>query len=83
MKRICPNPIPWNALHEQLLKVAERRPDLRKPPTPLILNGWVFSSDAEKEARWAETVRWADIAGCRSVIDSVLEHEFYEGTRAG
>ncbi len=78
MKRICPNPIPWNALHEQLLGVAERRPDLPKPPTPLILNGWVFSSDAEKEARWAETLKWAEIAGCSNLTHSVADGDFHK-----
>ncbi len=82
MKRICPHPVPWNTIYEQLLRVGKERPELPRPPVPLILNGWVFSSDAEKEARWAETVRWAELAGCQSAIESMPEDDFYRGTRA-
>ena len=70
MRRICPHPIPWNTVYEQLLRVAQEHPELPKPPVPLTLNGWSFSSDAEKEARWAETVKWAEAAGCLGILDS-------------
>jgi hypothetical protein len=77
MRRICPHPIQWNAIYERLMKVAEERPDLPKPPIPLILNGWVFSSDAEKSARWSETVKWAEIAECSEITGSLGVEEFY------
>ncbi len=57
MTKICPNPIPWNAVYQQLIHVGEARPDLPKPPVPLILNGWVFSNDGEKMERWQETLQ--------------------------
>jgi len=77
MRRICPHPIQWNAIYERLLRIAEERPDLAKPPIPLILNGWVFSSDAEKSARWSETVRWVEVAGCADAIQSLSADDFY------
>ncbi len=57
MTKICPNPIPWNAVYQQFIHVREARPDLPKPPVPLILNGWVFSNDVEKMERWQETLQ--------------------------
>ena len=79
MRRICPHPIPWNNVYEQLLKVAQERPELSKPPVPLILNGWVFSSDDEKEARWADTVKWAAAGNCMGAIESLSADDFYPG----
>jgi hypothetical protein len=79
MRRICPHPIPWNTIYEQLLRVAQERPELPKPPGPLILNGWVFSSDAEKETRWAETLEWATTADCMDSIELLAADDFYSG----
>jgi hypothetical protein len=80
VRRICPHPMQWNAIYERLLKVANDRSDLPKPPVPLILNGWIFSSDNEKEARWSETVRWAESAGCTDVIQKLAAEDFYSAS---
>jgi hypothetical protein len=80
MRRICPLPTVWNTLYEGLLRVAKERPDLPEPPVPLILNGWVFSSDDEKEARWSDTVRWAESAGCTDAIQTLAAADFYSAS---
>ena len=78
MIRVCPNPIPWHALYQRLLHVGESRPDLPKPPVPLILNGWVFSNDIEKMERWQMTLQWAQTAGCGSITSALSEDDFYQ-----
>jgi hypothetical protein len=75
--RVCPNPLPWNDVFQRLTKVSESRSDLPKPPVPLILNGWVFSSDVEKMQRWKDTVLWASDARCKEIVESVAEEDFY------
>jgi hypothetical protein len=77
MIRVCPNPIPWNEVYQRLSNVSHTRPDLPKPPIPLILNGWVYSNDAEKMQRWADTVIWARNAHCDEIVQSVSEDDFY------
>ena len=60
--RICLLPQHWQRLYEQL-------PNTRRegagwlPPLPLILAGWVHSSDFEKRSRFGEHLRWAATQG--------------------
>ena len=78
MKRICPNPIPWDAAFRRLEHFATTHPcKPPAPPRPLILNGWVFSSDAEKRQRWEETVAWATANGCAELVSEIPERDFY------
>ncbi len=78
MKRICPNPIPWNDAFERLTRFAKKQmcaPPL--PPSPLILAGWAYSNDAEKKQRWDETVTWADDNGCPELVGAISDGDFY------
>ena len=77
MKRVCPNPLPWNDVYQRLSAVSQYRPDLPKPPVPLILNGWVYSNDAEKMRRWEDTVLWAKNAFCDEIVQSVSVEDYY------
>lgn len=69
---LCPFPNRWSEIYNDLCEayeasagiklpsiVSERR-SVGGPPTPLILNGWVFSNDDDKQERWQETLRWAE-----------------------
>ena len=68
---ICPNPNRWNEIFQDLcrqyeMKIGKKLPSIASertkaggPPTPLILSGWVFSTDADKQSRWLETIEWA------------------------
>jgi hypothetical protein len=56
---ICPMPQHWAATHQLLLLACDELEIIDRPPVPLILNGWVFSSDRQKHERWQETVEWA------------------------
>lgn len=77
MTRVCPNPIPWNDVYNQLSKVAENQASMPRPPVPLILNGWVYSNDAEKMARWNQTVEWAKKAGCEEITNRLSDDDYY------
>jgi len=77
---VCPMPIKWNEIYRKLVDECRRRlpqfEDL-KPPTPLILNGWVYSNDKEKQDRWNATVKWADDHGLSHLIPELSESDIY------
>src|SRR5258708_39025405 len=78
MKRVCPNPIPWNEAFKNLVGHATSHictPPA--PPTPLILAGWAYSNDRDKMLRWAETVAWAYANGCGQIVDEIPDRDFY------
>ena len=51
--RICPMPPEWAKIAE-IIKIEPGH-----PCTPLILNGWVFSSDEEKQKRLVQQIEYA------------------------
>jgi hypothetical protein len=59
--RVCPVPSRWNSLYLVLQRITHS-----KPPVPLILNGWVYSSDQQKASRLREQIEWAH---SHSVLD--------------
>lgn len=78
MKRICPNPMPWNEAFTRLTKFAKSHPCTPpSPPKPLILAGWAYSNDVEKMQRWEVTVAWATDNGCIEVVAGIPDHDFY------
>jgi hypothetical protein len=48
------------------------------PPVPLILNGWAFTNDVEKRARWAETVDWAEKWGFSHILREITPEMMYQ-----
>ena len=68
MTRICPNPSEWHCVYERLLAYA-RNNDRVAPPKPLILSGWAYTNDIEKQSRWSETVAWANNNCCSELIE--------------
>jgi len=78
VRRVCPNPIPWNQVFERLASYAENCPCVStSPPAPLILAGWAYSNDHEKMGRWEETVAWANVNGCAEIVDGIPDSDFY------
>ena len=78
MKRICPNPMPWHKVSQALVDHARSHSCTpSSPPTPLILAGWAYSTDAEKLNRWEETLAWAERNGCSNVTASIGDSDFY------
>jgi len=78
MKRICPNPIPWNEAYKRLMDFA-RAHDCAPlmPPKPLILAGWVYSNDMENKNRWDETIKWAYSNNYQVLVENIPDNEFY------
>lgn len=69
--RVCPQPRKWQELYELL-------PDRRQvgagyvPSAPLILGGWWYSSDAEKQERLSLHIHWAAEKGALEQVDKYL-----------
>ena len=76
MIRICPKPPKWIDIYEEL-KLIARQQSVQPPLRPLILSGWVHSSDAQKIERWEEHVTWAKAHGAQALIDSIAEADYY------
>jgi hypothetical protein len=78
MMKICPIASEWAKLHKELLKYSEKNEcSPSNPPKPLILAGWVHSSDQDKKERWQETIAWARSNGCSDLLDRLIDDVFY------
>lgn len=69
--RVCPMPIPWNTLWKMLPGCPEYAGQ-SEPHAPLILAGWMYSTDADKANRLAYHVRWAHEHGALAAVNSYL-----------
>jgi hypothetical protein len=47
------------------------------PPIPLILAGWAFSNDFEKQQRWQETIVWAESHCCLELVRDLPLNSMY------
>ena len=58
---VCPQPSAWHAICRRCNQAWSESGHVGDPPPdPLILSGWAFSSDADKQKRWQALVRWAE-----------------------
>src|SRR6185436_5146192 len=75
---VCPKPPVWYAAYERLL-AAWRAGGCSgpQPPTPLILNSWVFSSDLAKQEQWRSTIKWAEERLFAHLIPTLAPEEQY------
>ena len=80
-RMLCPQPGKWHEIYQALERARENRQDpyIPKVPVPLILNGWVFTEDWEKELRWKETTAWAERYGFADEIPQIDEEDKYYG----
>jgi hypothetical protein len=78
MKRVCPNPIPWDQAFERLKNHTKCRSCIPpSPPIPLILGGWVATNDLQKMQRWEATIAWANANGCPEIVNGISDSDFY------
>jgi hypothetical protein len=79
MEKVCPFPLIWNEIYKSLYqKWIECSSIGEAPPVPLILGGWVYSNDVEKQKRWKETEKWAQGRGFSSILLDLTEENFYK-----
>ena len=69
----------WSEIHQELVLVCAKEHISLNPPTPLILNGWMFSSDREKLFRWKETIEWAEKNGLSNLIPNLTDSQSFFG----
>lgn len=77
MKFVCPYPQAWSNIYVKLSKASKDKGTLSRPPIPLVLNGWAFSSDYEKLRRWNETISWAEKEGISHLIPELTSDQKY------
>jgi hypothetical protein len=76
---ICPMPMAWDDIHRKLRAAWESAGRLGdEPPVPLILNGWVFTSDLDKKLRWDETIAWAKARSLEHLVPHLSKTQRYE-----
>lgn len=68
--RICPRPPLWATIHQGLTKDASLAEQL---PLPLILAGWAYSSDAEKQSRFRLHLEFADRHGLLELVEQHIK----------
>jgi hypothetical protein len=77
MISVCPEPLEWLRIYKELVNFSIKNEcNPRDPPSPLILNGWVYSSDVAKYNQWMRTKLWAEKNGCFHLTQSSQE-DFY------
>ena len=77
---VCPLPQIWNEIHQNLILAYKKENLTSKPPIPLILNGWMFSSEKEKFLRWKETFEWVSKNGLSNLLPDLNESQSYFGS---
>ena len=78
---ICPKPEIWNEIYKKLLRVYKFRrgnnQNISEPPKPLLLSGWWYSNDLDKQTRWNETVEWAEANGLSHLTPKLSPENSY------
>jgi len=79
MIKVCPNPAYWAGIYEKLLQHHEKNGGTWEdaPPMGLAFDGWIWTSDVEKHARWIEMQEWAAQYGCAELTEEVPDHAWY------
>lgn len=69
--RVCPVPTRWNELWEMLPGKVQIGAGW-KPPLPLILGAWHYTSNLEKKLRLNDHIAWAEDHGVLDRISAFL-----------
>ncbi len=64
---VCPDPRAWHEAYIWLRALSEHR-ILSAPPKSLILAGWAFSSDVDKQGAWHAMRTWARTHGVEEEV---------------
>lgn len=78
MRFVCPKPPIWSDIYLRLKGEWERSGcEADPPPVPLILNGWIASSDVEKKQRWEQLISWASDRGYDGLVPQLAAENQY------
>lgn len=75
---VCPKAPVWYQTFERLREAwtaSGRVGD--EPPMPLLLAGWIYSSDRDKQVRWNATVLWAEERALSHLIPQLAPEDQY------
>jgi len=77
---ICPRPGDWDKQYKLLKGACQRRQiDPAGIPVPLILDGWWYSSDADKKERWEAMLAWAEQNGIADLVAPLNSETGFKG----
>ena len=75
---VCPKPFVWHPIYMRLREQWQSNGCCgSEPPVPLILAGWHFSSDLDKQQRWHLTLKWAEERGLSHLTGPLSADEQY------
>ena len=79
MIKVCPQPDHWSDIYSKLLRHHEKNGGGWKdaPPMGYAFDGWNWTSDVEKHARWIEMQEWAESHDCSALTEGVPEDGWY------
>ena len=78
MIRVCPKPPIWASIDKKLSEFSGTHVcSPPTPPKPLILAGWAYSTNKQKQDRWQETIDWAKPNSCiKNMMTTVVTDTF-------
>jgi hypothetical protein len=75
---VCPKANIWWETFEHLREIWVKRGRVgEQPPIPLILAGWIYSSDRDKQERWSATLCWAEQHSLSNMIPELKPEDQY------
>ncbi len=80
-KALCPLLHIWRQVYSDLEEAYQKKNDPSIPAPPIVYNmqGWMLSSDDQKELRWNNTCEWAREHGFEDLIPEFDENDQYSG----
>jgi len=78
---ICPQLYLWRQIYTSLSEArdAAGNPDIPMVPQVFNMQGWMLSSDENKQNRWGATLAWAAEFGFSHVIPELSGDDRYDG----
>ena len=78
---ICPQFYLWRQIYSSLSEAYQQVgiQTLPMPPQVFNMQGWLLSSDENKQNRWNATLAWAAEHGFSHVIPDLSADDWYEG----